>query len=328
VTQADSVETYSGACPADELGPTLMHEHIFVRNPELELSLDFPEWHQDKLINLAVDGLAGLLEQGIKTVVDLTVPGLGRDPGPVSEVARRAQVNLIASTGWYGAAVLPPFLQLHGPDRLVSEPEPLTEMFVRDIEIGIGRTRVKAAMLKVTTSDGGITPDEERVLTAAAAAAQHTGVPITTHSNPVARTGLEQQQFFRSRGIALDRLVIGHSGDTDDVDYLRALMDEGSTIGLDRFGMEHVLSDGRRIETLLSLLRLGYADRIVLSQDAAFYSHVTPPSWRARSAPNWRMDHLSTSVLPRLREAGVSQEVLDQMLEANPRRLLSRRSVQ
>ena len=58
-------------------------------------------------------------------------------------------------------------------------------------------------------------------------------------------------------------------------------MDNGSTIGMDRFGMEHVLPDERRVRTVVSLLELGYADRMVLSQDAAFYSHITPPSWRA-----------------------------------------------
>ncbi len=99
-----------------------MHEHIFVRNPELELSIEFEEWDRAAMIDRAVEGLTELHRLGIDTVVDLTVPGLGRDPALVGEVARRAPVTIIASTGWYGAAVLPPFLQLHGPDRLVSEP--------------------------------------------------------------------------------------------------------------------------------------------------------------------------------------------------------------
>ncbi len=110
------------------------------------------------------------------------MPGLGRDPALISEVARRAPVTIIASTGWYGAAVLPPYLQLHGPDRLVSEPDPMVELFIRDIETGIGSSGVKAGMLKVTSSDDGITPDESRVMSAAATAARTTGVCVTTHS--------------------------------------------------------------------------------------------------------------------------------------------------
>ena len=96
----------------------------------------------------------------------------------------------------------------------------------------------------------------------------------------------------------LDRVVIGHSGDTDDLGYLRALMDAGSTIGMDRFGMEHVLPDERRVRAVRDLVRLGYADRMILSHDAAFYSHVTPPSWRAANAPEWHMETLSRRILP------------------------------
>jgi len=305
-----------------------MHEHIFVRNPELELSIDFVEWDRAAMVDRAVEALGELHRLGIATVVDLTVPGLGRDPTLVGEVASRAPVAIIASTGWYGAAVLPPYIRLHGPDRLVSEPDPVLALFIRDIETGIGSSSVKAGMLKVMSSDDGITPDESRVMSAAAVAARTTGVCITTHSNPVSRNGLEQQQFFRDQGLPLDRLVIGHSGDTEDIDYLRELMDAGSTIGLDRFGMEFVLDDERRIATLLSLIQLGYADRMVISHDAAFYSHVTPPSWRSRHAPRWRMDNIDTNVLPRLRSAGVRQEEIDQMMVVNPRRLLARSAPQ
>jgi phosphotriesterase-related protein len=159
-------------------------------------------------------------------------------------------------------------------------------------------------------------------MSAAAVAHQETGVTITTHSHPASRNGLEQQAFLRGRGVAPERIIIGHSGDCEDIAYLRELMDNGSTIGMDRFGMEHVLSDERRVQTVVALLELGYADRMVLSQDAAFYSHVTPPSWRARSAPNWRMDTISQRIMPLLRDAGVSSDEITQMMVVNPRRLL------
>ena len=69
------------------------------------------------------------------------------------------------------------------------------------------------------------------------------------------------------------------------------------------------------------LLESGYADRMVLSHDAAFYSHVTPPSWRAASAPRWRMDTIHRQILPTLRDrrsGGCDRADAD----ANPRRLL------
>lgn len=319
------VETFRGPISSDRLGATLIHEHIFVRNPELELSLPDSEWDPSSAVEAAVVGLIDLHNRGIRTVVDLTVPGLGRDVGLVERVAERVPVNLIAATGWYTPNVLPTYFRFQGPGRTIDRVDPLIELFVRDIREGIGGGKVRAGMLKVVTDEEGLTPDVTRVMSAAAVAHQETGAPITTHSHPESRNGLDQQTFLGARGVPADRIIIGHSGDTEDLSYLRALMDNGSTIGLDRFGMEHILSDDRRVRTTLALLELGYADRMVISQDAAFYSHVTPPSWRAASAPHWRMDTIPRRILPMLREAGVSAEEVTQMLEHNPRRLLEKR---
>jgi phosphotriesterase-related protein len=316
------VQTFRGPLDAGELGPTLIHEHVFVRNPELELNLPDAEWDPASAVEAAIRGLTELHELGVRTVVDLTVPGLGRDVRLVAEVAERAPVNLLAATGWYTPNVLPTYFAFHGPGRPLGGPEPLIDLFIRDITEGIGGTTVRAGILKVMTDVEGMTPDVTRVMTAAAVAHQETGVPITTHSHPLSRNGLLQQAFLTERGVSADRIVIGHSGDSEDVAYLRELMDNGSTIGMDRFGMEHVLPDERRVGTVVALLELGYADRMVLSHDAAFYSHVTPPSWRAASAPRWRMDTISRSILPMLREAGATPETIDQMLVHNPRRLL------
>ena len=317
-----TVQTLRGALPADELGAVLIHEHIFVRNRELEVNLPDSEWEPKAAIEAAVRGLNELFELGIRTVVDLTVPGLGRDIRPVAEVAERSPVHLLVSTGWYTPNVLPTFFQFHGPGRTIDRPDPLVDLFVRDITAGIAGTSVRAAMLKVMTDADGITPDVSRVMAAAAAAHRETGVPITTHSHPASRNGLAQQAFLGQRGVPAERIIIGHSGDTDDLEYLKELMDNGSTIGMDRFGMEHVLPDHRRLRTVVALLEQGYADRIVLSHDAAFYSHVTPPSWRAVNAPRWRMDTIPLHILPALRKAGTSNGQIDQMLVRNPRRLL------
>ncbi len=316
------VETFRGPVDADTLGVTLIHEHIFVRNPELEVNLPDGEWDPADAVETAVKGLTDLYELGVTTVVDLTVPGLGRDVRLVAEVAQRVPVNLVASTGWYTPDMLPTYFRFHGPDRLIDGSDPLVELFVRDIRDGIAGGNVRAGMLKVMTDAEGLTSDTARVMSAAAIAHRETGVAITTHSNPASRNGLDQQAFLQERGVSTDRIVIGHSGDSEDLDYLRALMDNGSTIGMDRFGMEHTLSNERRVQTLVSLLELGYAHRMVLSHDAAFYSHVTPPSWRAASTPRWRMETISTRILPMLRDAGVPPEDITQMMVANPRRLL------
>jgi len=316
------VQTYGGPRDPADLGPTLLHEHIFVRDPELERDLPGSEWDVDVCVPRAARQLEALHALGIRTVVDLTVPGLGRDVRTVAAVAERVPVNLLASTGWYATSALPLYFQVRGPGRAIEGPDELAELFVRDIEAGIAGTTIRAAMIKVVTAAAGMTDDLAWIMRAAAEAHRATGVPITTHSDPASRNGSDQQGFLRACGVPLERVVIGHSGDTEDLDYLRMLMDEGSTIGMDRFGMEHVLPDAKRVRTVLALLRLGYADRMILSHDAAVFSHVTPPSWRAREAPGWHMETIPRRIVPLLREGGATDAEVHQMLVVNPRRLL------
>ncbi|HWM73548.1 MAG TPA: hypothetical protein VNQ53_07400 [Nocardioides sp.] len=318
----EEVQTFEGSVAAAELGSTLLHEHIFVGHPELDLNFPDPEWDEPALVDAAVDGLERLWALGIRTVVDLTVLGLGRDVGRVAKVAARTRIRLLAATGYYTADVLPGYFHTHGPGLLVGGPDPLVEMFVRDIETGVADTGVRAAMLKVVTDRPGLTDDVRRVMDAAAEAHLRTGVPITTHTHAASQNGREQVEYFRKRRVDPERLIIGHSGDSQDLGYLRELMDVGATIGMDRFGMEHVLPDEARVETVLDLLRLGYAERMVLSHDAAFYSRVTPPSWRARHAPHWNFENIPRRVIPRLMEGGATEQDIHQMLVVNPARLL------
>jgi phosphotriesterase-related protein len=317
------VPTFTGPVNGAELGVTLLHEHVFVLSPELDVNLPHPEWDERAAIEVAVAGFERLYALGVRTVVDLTVPGLGRDVARIARVAERSRVRLVAATGYYTADVLPHFFRTHGPGRLVGGPDPLVRLFVDDIERGIAGTGVRAGMIKVVSDAEGITPDVERIFTAASVAHQQTGVPITTHSHAPSGGGLAQQRLLTRLGVPLERVVIGHSGDSTDLDYLRALADNGSYLGFDRFGMEHVGSDADRLRTLLTLLERGYGEHLVLSHDAAFFSRVTPPSWRARTVPHWHMENIHRRVLPRLREAGVDDATLRMLLVDNPRRVLT-----
>jgi phosphotriesterase-related protein len=317
------VPTYRGVVSGADLGRTLTHEHLFVRAPELDGDYPDPEWDADGAVEAAVRGLDELYRLGVRTVVDLTVPGLGRDVALVRRVAERTRVNLVAATGWYADDVLPPYFRAHGPGRLVGGPDPLVEMFLRDVTEGIGDSGVRAGVLKVVTGAPGLTPDVTRVLDAAARVHRETGVPISTHSDPARRNGLDQARFFAQRGVDPARLVIGHSGDSEDLEYLLALLDTGVTLGMDRFGMAHTGDDEKRIGTVVELLGRGHADQLVLSQDCAFYSRVTPPSWRRVHTPAWTHDHLSRRIVPRLVEAGVGPGDLRTMMVDNARRLLT-----
>jgi phosphotriesterase-related protein len=318
-----TVATFRGEVAGTELGATLIHEHVFVTDPELDRALPHPEWDEEGAIQSAVTMFDRLHALGVRTVVDLTVPGLGRNIARVARVAERTPVQIVAATGFYCSEKLPHAIGFHGPGRLIGGPDPLIELFVNDIERGIEGTSVRAGMIKVVSDAPGFTPDVIRVFEAAAVAHAQTGTPITTHSHAATKGGRAQQDRLEALGVPLDRVVIGHSGDSTDIAYLRELADRGSYLGFDRFGMAHTASDDDRIRTLLALLDLGYAERIVLSHDAAIFSRVTPPSWRARATPNWRMDYLPTVILPLLEKEGADASTLRTLMVDNPRRVLA-----
>ncbi|PRZ18218.1 phosphotriesterase family protein [Nesterenkonia sandarakina] len=317
------IPTLTGEVSGAQLGTTLVHEHLIVGDPQLDRDLPHPEWDAEAVMAAAEAQLQGLSQLGVETIVDLTVPGLGRDVRRVAELARRTSVRILAATGWYTSDVLPHFFHLNGPGRLVEGPDPLLRLFLGDIQTGIAGTELRAAIIKVCSDKAGITDDVAQVFTAAAQAHRITGVPITTHSDPSSRGGLDQQRLLGRLGVDLTRVVIGHSGDSTDLEYLKELARAGSFLGFDRFGMRHTGSDEDRIRMLLALLELGFEDQLLLSHDAAVFSRITPPSWRAVHAPHWRMDHLHRRILPRLRAQGMDSALEHRLMVENPRRMLT-----
>ena len=318
-----TVETTRGPISADHLGVTLMHEHLFVKNPELEQNFPDPDWDEEAMVETAIRGLNELHAKGIESLVDLTVLGLGRSIERISRVAASVDLNILVGTGFYTGKDLPMYFQTHGPGRLVDCPEPLEEMFIKDLTVGIGDSGIKAAMIKVVTDAPGITEDVGRVLHAAAVAHRETGAPITTHTDSKAQTGRDQQEYFANNGVPLEHVVIGHCGDTTDIDYLRELMDKGSSLGLDRFGLEDLLSDEERTMTIVKLCELGYADRLTISHDASFFSVNRPADWKAEHTPNWHHANISDNILPNLRAKGIDEDTITQIMVRNPARILA-----
>jgi phosphotriesterase-related protein len=197
----------------------------------------------------------------------------------------------------------------------------MVKFFVRDITEGIADTGVKAAILKCATEENGLTPGVERVLRAVARAHRETGVPITTHTHVHTYRGRDQQRVFEEEGVDLTRVIIGHSGDSTDLDYLKELMDKGSTIGMDRFGVDVLLPFEDRVATVVALCEQGYADRMVLSHDASCFIDWFDEEMLRLGAPNWHYTHISDDVLPALKKRGVTDAQIDAMLVTNPRRI-------
>jgi phosphotriesterase-related protein len=249
--------------------------------------------------------------------VDLTVLGLGRDVSLAREVSEQSDVNVIAATGLYTYDELPHHFQNRDADYMAS-------LFVHDIEEGIQDTGIKAAVLKVATDEQGVTQGVEKVLRAVARAHRRTGVPISTHTHAASKRGLDQQKIFREEGVDLSRVVIGHSGDTEDIAYLEELMSAGSSIGMDRFGIDMYMPTEKRVAVIAKLSERGHAEQIVLSHDTSCYIDWFPAEMIKQAAPRWHFLHISDDVVPALRTAGVTNEQIQAMTAANPRRIFEK----
>jgi phosphotriesterase-related protein len=308
-----NVETLRGPLDTTELGSTLMHEHVFVLTEGVVET--FPSvWDEQAQTDKARARLRSLTDAGIKTIVDLTVHGLGRNIPRLRRVVGDIPVNVIVATGLYTYDELPRYFQTRGADHMA-------ELFVRDITDGIQGTGVKAAILKCATDEPGVTRGVEAVLRAVARAHRQTGVPISTHTHAATGRGLEQQRIFEEEGVDLSRVIIGHSGDSEDLDYLRKLLSRGSFIGMDRFGIDIYLTTEKRVAVIAKLCQEGFAPQMVLAHDAMCYIDWFPMEAIASNVPNWHYRHISDAVLPALRAAGVSEEQVRQMTVDNPRRI-------
>jgi phosphotriesterase-related protein len=311
-----TVDTALGPVATAGLGPTLMHEHIVTRSPGVQEN--WPHlFDRPAIVAIAERKMADLYDRGIRTIVDLTTVDLGRDIGLIVDVARRSRVQVIVATGvWW----MPQrYFGAHGIDEVA-------ELFIRDITKGIGTSGVKAAIIKCATDTAGVTPVIDNVLRACARAQKATGVPISTHTWAAGRSGEAQQAIFAQEGVDLRRIIIGHSGDSEDLGYLRGLMERGSTIGMDRFGLEQFLPTEKRVEVLARLCAEGYAGKMVLSHDANCWTDMLSEDDKRRTRPRWKYTHISDDILPALRAAGVTDDQIEQMLVRNPRAIFEARS--
>lgn len=317
-----TINTVTGPISADALGTVLAHEYVFQLNDDHLLNF-LPDWDEDAEIANAVARLDELKRLGFDSLMDASVAGMGRNVERVRRVAEQTEVNILAATGLFTYNDLP--LQFHytGPGLGFDAPEPLVEAFVRDLTEGIPHSDAKAAFLVCAVEAEGLTPGVERILRAVGQASVATGAPVVVHTNPHTQSGLAAQRVLSEEGVDLRRVMLAHSGDTADLDYLRHLADAGSVLGLDRFGVDVLLPHETRMTTLTALLDAGYADRIVLAQSAFCFSDWFEPAKKAKYAPDWDYRQIAVRVLPELRARGVTEETIRTMLVDVPRRLLT-----
>jgi phosphotriesterase-related protein len=310
------VSTVTGMVEADELGTTLMHEHLrncdeAVRNqwPTSAVSVKEDEPYEvapSGDFEIAVREARAAIELGIKTIGEPTAMFLGRDVEFMRRVSEETGLQVIPCTGIYTYDYLPQFFVNRDADQIA-------EFFVQDIEQGIQGTEIKAAFIKCAADEPGVNENIEKIHRAAARASVRTGAPIMAHSRPASNTGPRQVEIFLEEGVDPSKIQIAHTGDTDDLDYIEGLLEKGVWIGLDRYGLDLFLPYERRQATAKALLERGYADRMFLSADSVATTDWFPPNvidqlLASGAANDWTIRIVPERVLPELREAGMTEQ--------------------
>jgi phosphotriesterase-related protein len=317
------VNTVLGPVKAENLGVTLMHEHFVFAYPGWfsDATLYPEDWQKALKVNLGVLKLAKAV--GIKTIVDATPNDVGgRNPTLYKTLAKRTGVNIICSTGLYTEHEGSPAYWRTRVPWGADISELISEVFIKEITQGIGKTGIKAGVIKVGTGPE-ISPYEASVLKAAAKAQKATGVPIITHTEGP-KGGVEQADLLIREGADPKKIMIGHVSNSKDIDYHRAILAKGVYIAFDRIGLEVITPTEAIVKNVAALCREGHANRIMLSHDTVNYwlgRPIAVPEKYLKAFENWRIDHIHKNVIPMLKKEGVTDEQIRTMLVDNPRNL-------
>ena len=308
------VNTVLGPVDTKDLGKTLMHEHILCAN--WTARMNYTDWvNREELIDMAVKLMKRLKKYGFSTIVDGTPPALGRDISVIKEVSERAEINIIASTGFYWYEEV---------WEVGKNTERMAERLINEVEKGIQGTGCKAGIIKCATDRYGLSENNRHLLQIAAKVYQETGLPIYTHTSIQNKIAPKQQEYLMELGVKPEHMVIGHLGDTDDIDFIESILKKGSYAGLDRFGLDWIFPDKRRIRTLVKLVQRGWCEKLVLSHDCSVFIDEFDNEWEKRKKENpdtlyFQYTHLPQRVMPRLLEEGMTQEDIDVLFSQVPR---------
>jgi predicted metal-dependent phosphotriesterase family hydrolase len=299
------IMTVLGPIPADQMGTTLMHEHLFI--DLCRVTRDPDHWLND--FGLTVKELGLLLTAGGATVVDVTNRDLGRDPISLKKVATETGLNIVMGCGWYREPYYRPEIYEKATERVAED-------IVREIEEGVNDTGVRPGIIgEIGCDQNYVSPAEERSFRAAARAHKRTDLTITTHAVrcPV---GLDQLNVLEEEHVDLRRVIVGHCDTYPDPSYHETVARRGAYVQFDTIRSKFDWEIESRVQWVLQLVKKGYIKQILLSHDCCMKSHL-----RAYGGNGY--DYIFRDFVPRLLGAGLSKEHIHILLVENPREALT-----
>jgi len=301
------ISTVLGPVDVDRIERVMIHEHLYI-------DLSHPGDPDAKLTDTeaVVTDAAALRSHGCNTVVEVTCTGMGQNLQRLQDIARRTGLHIVSAAGFYYERWHPRWVR-------EASPEVIEEYLLRQLVDGVpvegGDPPVvrPGIVAEIGTSDP-ISPQEEKVLRAAARAARRAGVPLSTHAH-LGSNGLRQLEILLEEGVPPHRIAIGHQDLLDDIDVHKAIASTGAYVQYDTVGKERYQSDDVRIRLVREMIEAGYGDRLMLSVDISRHAYLT-----SRGGHGYA--YLFERFLPRLRGVGLDDAAIEALVRDNPRRFL------
>ncbi|HEX2681479.1 MAG TPA: hypothetical protein VHQ03_09325 [Candidatus Dormibacteraeota bacterium] len=287
------VITVLGPVPAERLGVTDAHDHLFLRSPALP-GQDFDD------VDKAVAEVSGA---GLGTIVEVTPIGLGRNPAGMRAVAERTGVHVVAATGYHRDAHYPADHWV-----LSASVEALADRILADLQHGMDKDTARAGVIKAGASYQRISPTEERRLLAAAIGCKETGVPILVHTE-IGTCAHEIVDLLTGAGVAADRIILAHLDRNPDLELHNEIASRGVWLEYDTPGRIKYRPDSQ----LIDLIEGGRESQIMLGLDLGqrdyFRAYGGGPG----------LGYLMETFVPRLRKR-IGVDAVRKILVENPAR--------
>lgn len=280
------------------------HEHMTIdlskEKGDIDCNLNIFQETKNELINLK--------NKGVSKIIDLTNRGMGRDINFILKLQEETGIEIICSTGYYKDPFLPDEVTQLNVDELAN-------IMIKEIEVGIDNTEKRASIIgEIGTSLDKITELEKKVFLAAIKASKKTGKYISTHTT-LGNLAHEQLDIFESEGLNLNKVILGHVDLKKDFEYLESLLKRGAYVAFDTIGKIKYLPDETRVEYIKKLCDAGWTEQLLLSVDLTRRSHL-------KINGGIGYEYLIDNFIPRLIDAGVSQDKIEMMVVKNPKRIL------
>ena len=301
----DRVMTVAGWIAARDLGATLPHEHVlldFIGADEVSRDRYKPE----AVFEAVLPHLQQLRDFGCRALIECTPAYLGRDAALLKRLATASELQILTNTGLYGAAqnkYLPAYAR-------TSSAEQLAERWLREWRDGIEGTGVRPGFIKIGVDEGPLSSLHRELVRAAAMTHLDSGLTIAAHTGD-GRAALEELMLLKEEGVAGAALIWGHAQNESDHTLHWRAAEMGAWVEFDHVSPPDVAS---HVELVQNMKDRGYLHRVLVSQDAGWYTVGEPDGGKFRP-----YDTLFTEFLPALREAGFSETEIQILLVANPR---------